>query len=615
MRYIGNKESILNEINNLIIGEKLHHKAKTFFDAFSGTASVGNFFKDTFKIIANDYLYFSFVYSHGRLNNVQNGFKKLELDPFIYFNQPNIGIQGFITENFSPFQEQERMYFSVENAMRIDLIRSTIEDWKKEQRITDREYYFLIACLLESISKVANIAGVYGAYLKKWDPRALKVMKFINLDTKVDSISFNEVYNKKVEDLIENIECDILYLDPPYTSNQYSVQYHLLETIAKYDSPILKGKTGGRGDLIPKSDWSISGKAEILFEYIISKTKARYVLFSYSSDGIISKDFIDAVLKRQGIEDTYKFIKIPYKKYRNHQTNSENEHYEYLFFIELKNKSEVVYSSPLNYIGGKGDMINFLKRNEPKYYSKFIDLFGGGFNVGMNSTCANVIYNDCNFKVRQMIEMFRDEDVYEIIKYLKNKIKYYGLTKNGKDAYIIARNEYNHPEPPMRDPKLLYLLVLYGFQQQIRFNSSLEYNNPVGESSFNDKILEKLISFSRILKEKNTIFFSDDFTELLNHIDNDTFLYCDPPYLITLGSYNDGKRGFNGWNEFDEKRLLEFLEKVNNIGGKFMLSNVLIHKNQKNTILIDWIEKTGFKIVDYTDKIKKSRKEVIIINY
>ena len=167
----------------------------------------------------------------------------------------------------------------------------------------------------------------------------------------------------------------------------------------------------------------------------------------------------------------------------------------------------------------------------------------------------------------------------------------------------------------MRDPKLLYLLVLYGFQQQIRFNSSLEYNNPVGESSFNDKILEKLISFSRQLKEKNTIFFSDDFEELYDHIDKDTFIYCDPPYLITLGSYNDGKRGFNGWNEQDEKRLLAFLNEVNKLGAKFMLSNVLIHRNKENLILRKWIQDNGYKIIENNDKIKKIRKEVIIINY
>jgi adenine-specific DNA-methyltransferase len=266
-------------------------------------------------------------------------------------------------------------------------------------------------------------------------------------------------------------------------------------------------------------------------------------------------------------------------------------------------------------MGGKYNMIDFLKNHEPTNYTKFIDLFGGGFNVGINSKCTNIIYNDSNFKVKQLIEMFRDLDIYELYKYLLQNIKKYNLTKNGKEAYNRARNDYNHPEPPLRDTRLLYLLILYGFQQQIRFNSSLEYNNPVGESGFNEKIHEKLVSFSRVIKEKKTIFFSDDYSELIGHIDSNTFVYCDPPYLITLGSYNDGKRGFNGWNEHEEVRLHKFLDEISKRGGKFMLSNVLKHKEKTNQLLIDWITNNKYKIIKYDGKVKKSREEVIIINY
>jgi adenine-specific DNA-methyltransferase len=237
MRYIGNKESILDEIYKLIESKKLFDDNHIFFDAFSGTASVGNMLKNRFKIIANDYMHFSYVYSNGRLNDIKNGFKKLDSNPFEYFNNFENGIHDFITENYSPAGKSGRMYFSTSNAMRIDFIRIKIEEWKKLQLVTDREYYYLLACLLESVSKVANIAGVYGAFLKKWDPRAIKLMKFIEIEATNDSISLNEVYNKKLEDIIPEIDCDILYLDPPYTRNQYSVQYHLLETISRFDNP------------------------------------------------------------------------------------------------------------------------------------------------------------------------------------------------------------------------------------------------------------------------------------------------------------------------------------------------------------------------------------------
>ena len=98
---------------------------------------------------------------------------------------------------------------------------------------------------------------MYGSYLKKWDPRAAKPMQFIRVEQlKETSLYENEIYNKNIEELINDISGDILYLDPPYTKNQYSVQYHLLETIALYDEPKLKGKTGTRDNTTKSSKFS-----------------------------------------------------------------------------------------------------------------------------------------------------------------------------------------------------------------------------------------------------------------------------------------------------------------------------------------------------------------------
>ena len=156
---------------------------------------------------------------------------------------------------------------------------------------------------------------------------------------------------------------------------------------------------------------------------------------------------------------------------------------------------------------------------------------------------------------------------------------------------------------------------MYGIQQQIRFNNSLDYNNPVGQAGFNDKILEKLISYSRITKQKKVFYYSEDYERFYDYINKDDFVYIDPPYLITLGSYNDGKRGFNGWNQQEEVRLLEFLKELNKKNVKFMLSNVLIHKNKENLILGKWIKENGFKIINYNGKARGNRQEIIVINY
>lgn len=613
MRYIGNKEKILKEIENVIIYNKLNKKCCSFCDAFSGTSTVGEHFKDKFQIIANDNLYLSYVISQAKLNTPDGKYLNLGFNPFEYFNNTNETLNGFIYKNYS-LGGSERMYFSAENAQKIDFIRWKIEEWKENQKITDSEYYFLIASLLESVSKVANVAGVYGAYLKKWDPRAVKPMKFIPVEiTKENAKSINYVYNEKIEKFIEQIEGDILYLDPPYTKNQYSVQYHLLETIAKYDNPEIKGITGARDTSDQTSSFSRDGEVQIEFERLIAKAKFKHIILSYSSAGIMSKEYIESVLKRYGKEETYKFKKFTYRKYLNHKAEKEGEHFEYIFYIEKKEKEKINYYSPLNYMGGKSEMMDFIKEYSPSNIKRVIDVFGGGFNVGINYNVPEIIYNDCNYKVKELIKMFKDTDTLEIYKYLTNMIKKYKLEKGQKEPYTRVREIYNRPEPPIRDPKLLYLLILYGFQQQIRFNSNLEYNNPVGQSGFNDKIFEKLVSFSREIKQKNITFISEDFEYLAKYVDEDTFFYCDPPYLITLGSYNDGKRGFNGWNENDEIRLLEFLKKIHDNGGKFMLSNVIEHKEKTNEILKKWIKKNKFELIEYKGKSK--RKEIIVINY
>ena len=614
MRYIGSKGKIVDQIESLISSLKLDKENYTFFDAFSGTATVGNYFKDRYKIISNDTLYSSYIMTQAKLNTPDMSFKGLNVNPFDYFNDVKNQLKGFIYMNYSP-GGSERMYFSEENAARIDFIRTTIEKWYKYEKIDSKEYYYLIACLLESISKVANVAGVYGAYLKAWDPRAIKTMKFIPVEmNKIKARFENEVYNEKIEELINDVSGDILYLDPPYTKNQYSIQYHMLETISLYDNPEIKGKTGTRDTSKLISDFSKSGDVHVAFEKIIAHAKFKHIIMSYSSDGIMSKEFIESVLKRHGKPETLLFKKIEYRRYLNSKAK-DIEHYEYLFYIEKKNEEEVNYSSPLNYIGGKGDMIEFLKKYAPKDIERFIDIFGGGFNVGVNFDCKQLIYNDCNFKVRELLETFKNEDTVSIYKYIEKMIKKYKLKHGEKEPYLKIRELYNSTPIENRDPKLLYLLVLYGFQQQIRFNSSYDYNNPVGQAGFNDKLAEKLISYCRNLKQKNVSFYSKDFTELDEFINEKTFVYLDPPYLITLGSYNDGKRGFNGWNELEEKRLLDYLTVLNKRGVKFMLSNVLYHKDRTNQLLINWVKENNFKIVEYDGKARKNRNEIIIINY
>ena len=202
--------------------------------------------------------------------------------------------------------------------------------------------------------------------------------------------------------------------------------------------------------------------------------------------------------------------------------------------------------------------------------------------------------------------------------YMKRIIKKFGLEKANRPAYLEARSYYNSLPAEKRDSRLLFTIILYGFQQQIRFNSQHDFNNPVGMRWFNDKILEKMISFSRQIKEGNYEFYSQSYKELIDQMTPSTFVYFDPPYHLTTGSYNDGKRGFDGWNKTLESELFAFADGLHQAGVPFMLSYVIEHKGKTNQELLDWIDKQGYQVIHLGDIIGISgsrRKEVLIINY
>ena len=614
MRFIGNKELIISDIKALFEELELTDKGLTLFDAFCGTGAVSDSLKDSFNIVSNDMLRWSVIYTRGRVCSDNCTFKNLKFDPFDFFNSNTKRAKGFFYKNYSP-GGSDRMYLTAENAGRIDYFRTTIEKWKSENLITEDEYAYLLASLIESVSIVSNTAGVYGAFLKHWDSRALKPIEFKKVLANPIQPNETTFLNAKLEDIISEVECDILYLDPPYTQNQYGTQYHLLETLVLNDKPSISKITGSRPTTPMRSDWSKDFKTHILFDKILAKTKAKYIVFSYSKDGFMSKSFIEASMKRYGKPETFICKKLTYRKYTNFKSKEKNDHFEYLFFVEKKPENEINYESPLNYIGSKAKMVSFIKLNAPAKFNTFVDAFGGGFNVGININSNRIVYNDVNHFVCNLVSSFKTTDTYQYIQYLKRIIKKFGLEPENADSYTKVRDYYNSFPLEKRDSKLLYAVILYGFNQQIRFNGNHDFNNPVGMRWFNDKVLEKMISFSRVIKEKNVFFESKDYHDIFYELDKTSFTYLDPPYMLTNGSYNDGKRGFHGWNTETEKKFFDFVDNLNKDGKPFMISYVLEHNGKYNFKLEEWIKKEGYNIIEVDPTLGNNRKEILITNF
>lgn len=253
--------------------------------------------------------------------------------------------------------------------------------------------------------------------------------------------------------------------------------------------------------------------------------------------------------------------------------------------------------SPLNYTGGKYKLLRDIFSIIPEDVETFYDIFGGGFNVGINATAKKVVFNDQNTYLAEMFEYFKNNEFDTVKDEINNIIKEYDLNKENRDGYNRLRDNYNKQQSPLK----LFVLTCYSFNHQIRFNNSKQFNTPFGKdrSSYNSSIEENLKRFCEALHNKDIVLYSKDFISFYNQKYNDKDLvYCDPPYLITTGSYNDGNRGFKDWGENEEKKLLEYLDHLNSLGIRFVLSNVLYHKNMENKMLVEWSKKYNVIYVD-----------------
>ena len=295
----------------------------------------------------------------------------------------------------------------------------------------------------------------------------------------------------------------------------------------------------------------------------------------------------------------------------------------------------------MNYIGGKFELLTQLKPLFPET-SCFLDLFSGGGNVGINSEATKIIFNDKNKNVIDLLEFFKNTETKSLLKKIDEIIKEYGLSNTSlfgyeyygcnsskglsdynKDKFLKLRNDFNNTEKNgSKDLALLYVLIVFSFNNQIRFNRKGEFNLPVGKRDFNSKMRSKLILFSEALKRNDISFLNKDFREIdLKLLPSDTFIYCDPPYLITTATYNEN----GSWTNKDEIDLLNFLNKVNKLDFKFALSNVLSAKNKINVLLKEWIEINGYNChsllksysnSNYQRKNKNTiSEEVLITNY
>ena len=287
--------------------------------------------------------------------------------------------------------------------------------------------------------------------------------------------------------------------------------------------------------------------------------------------------------------------------------------------------------SPIFYMGNKKKLVNKgLIELFPKNISMFVDLFAGSGVVSMNTEASKYIINDIDTNLIDLYNMFKFAEADTIIEHIESRIEQYGLARERtkrnefkdkekieqyKKAYMSLRSDYNKNKTVLD----FYTLMFYSFSQQFRFNNKGEFNMPCGNDCFSDKNKEYIRDGRNFFKNDNVIITNNDFRKLkISKLDNNSFVYLDPPYLDTTATYNEN----GGWTIKDEQDLYNICEELDDNGIKFGMSNVFINKGKTNDKLIEWCNKNKWNIYTFDKftymacgKGNSNAKEVFIKNY
>lgn len=634
-RYTGSKLKIKDWIKNLITENCPN--AKSFCDIFAGTAIVTDqmlYNYDSFVLndllYSNEVIYNAFykneVFDIQKLFNFQNKYQEL--------NKDNL-LDNYVSINFGG------KYFELGDAKAIGFIRQDIEDNKSI--LNKREYSILIASLLYSFDKCANTVGHYEAYFK--NKEIVRSFKY-ELITPYDTLALNkkfEIYRQDANILANNISSDIVYIDPPYSSRQYSRFYHVLENITKWDKPELFGSALKP---VPENmSEYCSSSAKDAFSDLISKLNCKYIVVSYnntynskskSSENKMKLEDIVEILSKKGI--TKKF-EMPFKAFNAGKTNIEN-HKELIFITKVgkfaSDKKDIV-RSPFFYVGDKYKLMPQLLKLFPKNIDTYYEPFCGGGSSFINVVANKYVLNDIDkylIKMHNMLNLYAytPEMFFSIVKNIENdynlsasyrqdiipidlkqQYKKTYFAKFNKNGFEKMRNDFNKDKSSI---ELLYVMLIYGFNRMLRFNSKGDFNLPVGNVDLNKNVIDSLNNYFKFSCNNELHFSCNDFRDFFKMYDfkpND-FVYLDPPYLIASSEYN------KFWTEQDELDLLEILDDLNKKGVRFAISNLLTSKDKKNTIFIEWSKKYHMYDVDsnyinYHDNSVKDSKEVLVTNY
>ena len=324
-RFLGNKHKLLGFIED-IVNEKCNGFG-VFCDIFAGTGVVADRFNEKdIKIVANDFLASNYIPLRAFLGTTEIDFneteKKIEL-----LNNLEADSDNYFSKHFG------NTYFTLDNARKIGTIREKINEIARDEN----EKIVLITSLLYAVDKVANTVGHYDAYRKELD--TIQPLRLLIQDFEAENNVNNEIYQQDANQLIRKINCDVLYIDPPYNSRQYSDAYHLLENLATWGKPLVYGKAKKMDRSHLKSNYCLKS-APKAFADLIANSKCKHILISYNNTGEskdgrsnarISDEQMINILKTRGDVDIFE---RDYKAFTTGKSDT-NGHTERVFYCKV----------------------------------------------------------------------------------------------------------------------------------------------------------------------------------------------------------------------------------------------------------------------------------------
>lgn len=631
-RYIGCKQKLLDWIF-----EQIHTKApgsESLFDVFSGTGVVAERALGIFKkVIVNDLLYSNQIIYEGFFGDGDAQEEKLIRLVREYNELDTTEIDdNWFSDNYGG------KYFEKSLAKLIGYIRQSIEDRRGE--LTNKERSVLLASLIYSIDSHANTCGHFEAYIKKPIPK--RDFKFGLIE--YGSFSSVEIYRQDSNALASKVEADVAYIDPPYNSRQYSRFYHVYETLVKWDKPTLHGEAR-KPDPENMSDYC-RNSALTVFTNLIRRLRCRYLFVSYnntySSKSKSSENKISLEQLRSALEKIGRTSVFAHKhSFYNAGKTSFNDHREYLFVTEKISRGNGYLRSPFFYVGDKYKLLPSIVPLFPKEIDRFVEPFVGGGSVFMNVPAKKYLLNDID---KNMIDLHRhlckqSKRGEEWFSELDALMVHYGLSRSyredvvpdelkkgnaktyfarfNKGGFLKLRADYNASDRVGKGAlDRLYLLLIFGFNRMLRYNSRGDFNLPVGNVDFNANVEDAIRDYFSCVLEGDIRFTSMEFEKFLSGLalTKRDFVYCDPPYLITESEYN------KIWHEEDDCRLMAALDHLNEQGLRFAVSNVTHYRGRINERFLAWSHKyrtvsVKSNYINYHDNSEKLINEVLVVNY